>query len=109
MSLMSPDDYMRQRAGFVDHTLWTTPYSPTELFAGGDYPTNSVAGAGLPKWTSANRPIANTDVVTWLTLGFHHVPRPEDWPVMPVAWHGFAIRPVGFFNRNPSADLPRAR
>lgn len=109
MSLMSPDDYMRQRAGFVDHTLWTTPYSPTELFAGGDYPTNSVAGAGLPQWTSANRPIANTDVVTWLTLGFHHVPRPEDWPVMPVAWHGFAIRPVGFFNRSPAADLPRSR
>ncbi len=109
MSLMSPDDYMRQRAGFVDHTLWTTPYSPTELFAGGDYPTNSVAGAGLPQWTKANRAIANTDVVTWLTLGFHHVPRPEDWPVMPVAWHGFAIRPVGFFNRSPAADLPRQR
>jgi primary-amine oxidase len=109
MSLMSPDDYMLQRAGFVNHTLWTTPYSPTELFAGGDYPTNSVAGAGLPKWTSANRAIANTDVVTWLTLGFHHVPRPEDWPVMPVAWHGFAIRPVGFFNRSPAVDIPRSR
>jgi primary-amine oxidase len=107
MSLMRPDDYMRQRAGFVDHTLWVTPYAPTELYASGDYPTNSVAGDGLVKWTAANRPIANTDVVAWLTLGFHHVPRPEDWPVMPVAWHSFAIRPVGFFGRNPSIDLPR--
>jgi primary-amine oxidase len=109
MSLMTPDDYMRQRAGFVDHTLWTTPYAPAELYASGDYPTNSVAGDGLTKWTSANRPIANTDVVTWLTLGFHHVPRPEDWPVMPVAWHSFAIKPVGFFGRSPAIDIPRSR
>lgn len=107
MSLMTPDDYMRKRAGFVDHTLWVTPYAPGELYASGDYPTNSVAGDGLVKWTAANRPIANTDLVAWLTLGFHHVPKPEDWPVMPVAWHSFAIRPVGFFARNPSLDLPR--
>jgi primary-amine oxidase len=109
MSLMSPDDYMRKRAGFVDHTLWTTPYAPAELYASGDYPTNSVANDGLTKWTSANRAIANTDVVTWLTLGFHHVPRPEDWPVMPVAWHSFAIKPVGFFGRSPAIDIPRQR
>lgn len=107
MSLMAPDDYMRKRAGFVDHTLWVTPYAPGELYASGDYPTNSVAGDGLVRWTAANRPIANTDLVAWLTLGFHHVPKPEDWPVMPVAWHSFAIRPVGFFARNPSLDLPR--
>ncbi len=107
MSLMSPDDYMRKRAGFVDHTLWTTAYSANELYAAGDYPTNSVAGDGLPRWTAANRTIANTDVVSWLTLGFHHVPRPEDWPVMPVAWHSFSIKPVGFFGRSRSIDLPR--
>jgi len=109
MSLLTPDDYMRRRAGFVDHTLWVTPYSPTELYAAGDYPSNSVAGLGLPEWTAANRPIANTDVVAWLTLGFHHVPRPEDWPVMPVAWHSFALRPVGFFARSPAIDIPRQR
>lgn len=109
MSLMSPDDYMRKRAGFVDHTLWVTPYAPAELYAAGDYPSNSVAGQGLPEWTAANRNIANTDVVAWLTLGFHHVPRPEDWPVMPVAWHSFALRPVGFFARSPAIDIPRHR
>jgi primary-amine oxidase len=109
MSLLTPDDYMRRRAGFVDHTLWVTPYAPTELYAAGDYPSNSVAGLGLPEWTAANRPIANTDVVAWLTLGFHHVPRPEDWPVMPVAWHSFALRPVGFFARSPAIDIPRHR
>jgi primary-amine oxidase len=93
----------------VDHTLWVTPYSPTELYAAGDYPTNSVAGEGLPQWTAANRSVANTDVVAWLTLGFHHVPRPEDWPVMPVAWHSFRLVPVGFFARSPAIDIPKRR
>jgi len=106
MTLMSADDYMQRRAGFTNHTLWVTPYNANELFAAGDYPSVSTAGDGLPKWTAANRAIANTDVVAWLTLGFHHVPRPEDWPIMPVAWHSFEIRPVGFFKRNPAIDLP---
>jgi primary-amine oxidase len=106
MTLLAPDDYMQRRGGFTNHSLWVTPYQADELFAAGDYPTVSTAGAGLPAWTAANRGVANTDVVAWLTLGFHHVPRPEDWPVMPVVWHSFEIRPVGFFARNPAIDLP---
>jgi primary-amine oxidase len=104
-TLMAPDDYLRQRAGFTDHTIWATPFNPKELFAAGDYPMFNQAGSGLPAWTKANRSIANGDVVVWYTVGFHHVPRPEDWPVMPVSWHGFDIRPVGFFERNPALDL----
>jgi primary-amine oxidase len=107
MTLLAQDDYLQRRAGFTDHTLWVTPYAPRELYAAGDYPTMSTSGDGLPKWTAANRAIAATDVVAWLTMGFHHVPRPEDWPLMPVARHVFEIRPVGFFARNPSIDLPR--
>jgi primary-amine oxidase len=107
MTLLTEDDYMQRRAGFTNHTLWVTPFRSEELYAAGDYPTLSTAGDGLPKWTAANRPISNTDLVAWLTMGFHHVPRPEDWPIMPVAWHSFEIRPVGFFSRNPAIDLPR--
>lgn len=107
LMLLRPDDYMRRRAGFAEHTLWVTPQDGKELFAAGDYPTFSTAGQGLPAWTAANRPIANTDIVVWYTMGFHHVPRPEDWPIMPVAWHSFELRPVGFFARNPSMDLPK--
>ena len=106
MTMLTPDDYMQRRAGFTNHTLWVTPYKAEELYAAGDYPTVSTAGAGLPTWTAPNRGVANTDVVAWLTMGFHHVPRPEDWPVMPVAWHSFEIRPIGFFKRNPAIDLP---
>ena len=106
MSLLSPDDYLQQRAGFTEHTLWVTPMDRDELFAAGDYPTNSVGGAGLPSWTAENREIENTDIVLWYTIGFHHIARPEDWPILPLEMHGFNLVPSGFFDRNPAIDLP---
>jgi len=106
-TLLASDDYLQRRAGFTDYTLWATPYSADELYAAGNYPTGSVAGQGLPAWTRANRPVANTDIVVWYTIGFHHVPRPEDYPVMPLELHGFDIKPFGFFSRNPAIDLPK--
>jgi primary-amine oxidase len=71
------------------------------------YPTLSRPGAGLPQWTAANRSIEDTDIVLWYTLGMHHVVRAEDWPVMPVAWHSFELRPFDFFSENPALRLPR--
>jgi primary-amine oxidase len=107
ISLMSDDDYPQKRAGFIKHHLWVTPYREDELYPAGDYPTQSHGGDGLPAWTKADRPIENTDIVVWYTLAFHHVPRPEDWPIMPTAWHEFELRPFDFFSRNPAVDLPR--
>ncbi len=106
-TLLSPDDYVQQRAAFTDHTLWTTPHMADELFAAGDYPTGSVAGAGLPSWTTENRSIADTDIVLWYTIGFHHIPRPEDWPILPLELHGFDIKPAGFFRQSPAMTLPK--
>jgi primary-amine oxidase len=37
-----------------------------------------------------------------------HISRPEDWPVMPVERIGFMLKPAGFFDRNPSLDVPPA-
>ena len=68
----------------------------------------SVEDSGLPAWTAANRSIENTDVVLWYVFGIHHVTRPEDWPVMPVDYTGFTLKPVGFFDRNPALDVPPA-
>ena len=48
----------------------------------------------------------DTDVVLWYTFGVTHFVRPEDWPVMPVEYTGFLLSPVGFFDRNPSLDVP---
>lgn len=107
-TLLSPDDYPRRRAGFIDRHLWVTPYAPDERYAAGFYPTLSEPGMGLPKWTAADRPIAGRDIVLWHTIGMHHMVRAEDWPVMPVLWHWFELRPFDFFDGNPAMDLPEA-
>ena len=86
--------------------LWVTPLAPRELFPAGDYPNQHPGGAGLPEWTAADRPVADTDVVLWYVFNAHHVPRPEDWPVMPAASIGFRLEPCGFFDRNPALDVP---
>ena len=78
-----------------------------ERYAAGDYPTLSEPGQGLPAWTKEKRAIEKTDVVLWHTIGMHHVVRGEDWPVMPVMWHSFELRPFDFFDRNPALDLPK--
>ncbi|MEQ8573175.1 MAG: hypothetical protein RIB63_03890, partial [Fulvivirga sp.] len=105
-TLLSEDDYPRMRVGFINHHLWATPYSPKELYAAGDFPTLSTPGMGLPEWTSANRSIDKKDIVLWYTIGMHHMVRAEDWPVMPVLWHSFEIRPFDYFDQNPALDLP---
>lgn len=104
-TLMSEDDMPRRRAGFIDHHLWVTPYEASERYAAGDYPTLSTPGQGLPSW-SKERPIEGTDIVVWHTVGMHHVVRAEDWPVMPLMWHHFELRPFDFFDENPALDVP---
>jgi primary-amine oxidase len=46
--------------------------------------------------------------VLWHTFGTSHIARPEDWPVMPAEHCGFRLRPWGFFDRNPTLDVPPA-
>jgi primary-amine oxidase len=52
------------------------------------------------------QPIENTDIAAWYTMGFHHIPRPEDWPVLPTKWHEMKLWPLGFFERSPVIDTP---
>jgi primary-amine oxidase len=101
-----PDSPIGRRAGFAQHNLWVTPYSPDERRAAGEFPNQHAGGDGLPRWTAQDRPIAGTDVVVWYTFGVTHFVRPEDWPVMPVEYTGFMLTPFGFFDRNPALDVP---
>ena len=101
-----PEASVSKRAAFARKHLWVTPYHPEEMAPAGPYPNQHPGGAGLPEWTRGNRSVENTDVVVWYTFGSHHVPRPEDWPVMPVMYTGFKLMPSGFFDRNPALDVP---
>jgi primary-amine oxidase len=101
-----PDSSIARRAAFATKNLWVTPYAPDERRAAGEYPNQHVGGDGLPRWTAADRALTNRDVVLWHSFGVTHIPRPEDWPVMPVEYCGFQLIPVGFFEKNPALDVP---
>ena len=104
--LADPSSSVGRRAAFASHNLWVTPFEPEERRAAGDYPNQHHGHAGLPTWTAADRPIVDTDIVVWHSFGVTHIPRPEDWPVMPVEYTGFTLLPSGFFDRNPALDVP---
>jgi len=105
--LLDPDSPVFKRAQVLGHTLWVTPHSPDERWPCGEFVNQSDpdADAGLPVWTKADRSIENTDVVLWYTFGIHHVPRVEDWPVMPADTISFWLKPTGFFDHNPALDV----
>ena len=108
LPLVDVNELPLSRAVFANYHLWVTPYTNEERYAAGDYPNQSMPGEGLPKWTSSNRNIENTDIVLWYTMGFHHVPSAEDWPVYNLGWHSITLRPFNFFDRNPALDAPPA-
>lgn len=95
-----------KRAGFMFKHFWATSFDPKELYPAGWYPNQSDPGEGLPKWIKADRSLENAEIVTWYTLSFSHLPRPEDWPVQPVVYAGFHWMPDGFFDENPALDVP---
>jgi primary-amine oxidase len=99
-----PGSGVRRRAGFLDHHLWVTRYRPEERHAAGEYPNQSRGGEGLPRWSNGES-VRDADLVVWYTMGLTHLPRPEEWPVMPVNHIGFKLVPSGFFTRNPALDV----
>jgi primary-amine oxidase len=106
MPFVAADAPVARRAGYMFNHFWATPYAPEELHAAGWYPNQHAGGDGLPKWTRGDRALEGESVVVWYTLNYHHVPRPEDWPVQPVAYAGLHWMADGFFDENPAMDVP---
>jgi primary-amine oxidase len=104
--LADPASPLAARAGFATRALWVTRYDPAQLYPAGDFVNQSPGGGGLPAYVAADRDIDGQDIVVWHTFGPTHVVRTEDWPVMPVTRTGFMLRPTGFFDRNPTLDVP---
>lgn len=108
MILGDEDSFNVKRAKFATKQLWVTKYRDHQLFAAGEFTNQSQADTGLGEWVKGEDPVRNDDVVVWATLGFTHIPRVEDFPVMPVETHNIHMTPVNFFDRNPALDLPQA-
>ncbi|MFJ3956652.1 primary-amine oxidase [Arthrobacter sp. NPDC090010] len=104
--MAQPESSVWQRATFATEHLWATPYRSDERFPAGDFPNANPGGAGLPAWTAADRLLQDERLVLWHVFGPTHVPRPEDWPIMPVDYSGFSFKPHGFLDQNPALDLP---
>ncbi|WP_123683133.1 primary-amine oxidase [Amycolatopsis thermoflava] len=101
------DSVCARRAPFVGKQLWATAYDPERRFVGGEYPNQAEPGSdGVQVWQREDRSLDGAELVLWATVGSHHFPRPEDWPVMPVAKARLRLEPDGFFDRNPALDVP---
>ncbi|MCD9645817.1 hypothetical protein HAX54_035073 [Datura stramonium] len=107
LPLAGPEAKFLRRAAFLKHNLWVTQYAPGEDFPGGEFPNqNPRVGEGLASWVKEDRSLEESDIVLWYVFGITHVPRLEDWPVMPVEHIGFMLQPHGFFNCSPAVDVP---
>ena len=104
--LSNPDSPPGKRAAFAKHNIWATPFQNEERSGGGRHTVMHSGEGGLEEITAKDRNISECDLVTWLTFGVTHLPRPEDWPVMPVEYCGVHLIPVGFFDQNPTINLP---
>ena len=89
-------------SGFMDHAFWATRRRRGEDHACGFY-LDSEGRQGLTEWTDKDERIEGQDLVVWYTLGATHIPRTEEWPIMPVSRMGFDLIPCNFFESNPVA------
>ncbi|RLN54284.1 hypothetical protein BBJ29_007854 [Phytophthora kernoviae] len=104
--LAADESSIAKRAAYATKHLWVTQYSRDEMWAAGYTPNQHPGHSGLPAYAKANRSVDGEDIVVWHTFGLTHFPRVEDWPIMPVDYAGFGFRPDGFFDRNPTLDVP---
>jgi primary-amine oxidase len=104
--MMDPEAPQYLRAPVIGHTVWVTRQHDDERWPCGAYPTQSTYDDGMTRWIADDEPLENTDVVLWYVFGIHHVTRVEDWPIMPADTIAFWLKPFGFFDQNPSIDVP---
>lgn len=108
MLLADPDSFNAKRAKFATQQVWVTKYQDHQLFAAGEFTNQSKIDTGITEWANGIDPVRNEDIVVWATMGFTHIPRVEDFPVMPVETHNIQLAPANFFDRNPALDLPQS-
>ncbi|KAA8566226.1 hypothetical protein MFRU_019g01260 [Monilinia fructicola] len=104
--LADPASFHFKRAEFADHNIYVTAYRDHELYAGGKYTNQSRGGTGVRSFAARKDNVQDEDIVVWVQFGINHVPRIEDFPVMPVEIIKVALKPVNFFTKNPALDVP---
>lgn len=107
--LAADESSIRKRAMYATKNLWVTQYARDEFWAASYTPNQSPGFAGLPSYIKTNRAVDDEDIVVWHSFDLTHFPRTEDWPMMPMDYAGFKLKPEGFFGRNQRSMCPRTR
>ncbi|KAK5704182.1 hypothetical protein LTR97_003195 [Elasticomyces elasticus] len=100
------ESFNHKRAEFSDRNIYAVKYRENELYAGGKYTNQSRGGTGVRSWANRKDNIVDEDLVVFVQFGINHIPRIEDFPVMPCEIIKVALKPVNFFERNPAIDVP---
>jgi len=106
--LADKESFHYKRAEFADHNIYVTSYKDGELYAGGKYTNQSRGGTGVRSFADRKDNVLDHDVVVWVQFGINHIPRIEDFPVMPCEILKVAFKPVNFFEKNPALDVPQS-
>lgn len=93
------------RAEFGDKAVYVTRYREGELFSAGKWTNQSRGGEGVRTWAARAEDLAGEPVV-FVQFGINHIPRVEDFPVMPCEILKVSFKPVNFFDKNPGLDVP---
>ncbi|KAF1816027.1 hypothetical protein P152DRAFT_408554 [Eremomyces bilateralis CBS 781.70] len=105
-TLSDPSSFNHKRAEFSDHNIYVVKYVDHELYPGGQYTNQSRGGTGVRSWANRKENVLDEDLVVYVQMGINHVPRIEDFPVMPVETLQCHFKPVNFFTKNPAMDVP---
>jgi len=116
-TLAKNDSWVVKRAPFLRHDLWVCrdvegEKGPSErVYPAGKYvpQTRDIPEDSVGNWVKGEQPIDGEDILVYFNIGTTHIPRPEDWPVMPVDNISVTLKPVSFFKANPSMDVPGTR
>ncbi|KAF9535589.1 peroxisomal copper amine oxidase [Crepidotus variabilis] len=120
--MMSKEDgWAAKRAKFLTNTVWVVKdveqqdekkgTGTTRMWPAGKYvpQTREEPEDSVGQWVKGGLDVVDEDLLVFLTLGTTHIPRPEDWPVMPAENIVVHFKPNSFFKANPSMDVPGSK
>ncbi|XP_006453962.1 hypothetical protein AGABI2DRAFT_113718 [Agaricus bisporus var. bisporus H97] len=111
------DSWFMIRAPFVKNALWVCrdveggENGSERVYPAGKYvpQTRQTPTDSIGNWVKDEKHTDGEDILVYFTVGTTHIPRPEDWPVMPMDAFRVSLKPVSFFKVNPSLDVPETQ
>ncbi|PFH46270.1 hypothetical protein AMATHDRAFT_155768, partial [Amanita thiersii Skay4041] len=112
------DGWVGRRAAFARSAVWVCrdvegdsageEKGTVRMWPAGKYvpQTREEPEESVGRWVKGGKGVDGEDILMFVTIGTTHIPRPEDWPVMPVENLSVFLKPNSFFTKNPSMDVP---